>query len=132
MNGVYRAEMADSTAALPAGAGEKAQGSLAAAQQIGEQLGPQGHELVVHAQTAFLHGFTHGLIGGAALLLLRRSVRRRPGTGARRVPLERHREAGRRRRGRGRLTSTEAQGRLRRVPAAGALRGDANVVCKVS
>ena len=70
MNGVYRAEMADSTANLPAGAGEKARGSLAAAQQIGEQLGPQGHQLVVHAQTAFLHGFTHGLIGGAAVLLL--------------------------------------------------------------
>ena len=70
MNSVYRAEMADSTANLPAGAGEKATGSLAAAQQIGEQLGPQGHQLVVHAQTAFLHGFTHGLIGGAAVLLL--------------------------------------------------------------
>ena len=25
---------------------------------------------MVHAQTAFLHGFTHGLIGGAAVLLL--------------------------------------------------------------
>ena len=46
------------------------QGSLAAAQQIGEQLGPQGHQLVLHAQAAFLHGFTRGLIGGAALLLL--------------------------------------------------------------
>ena len=70
MNGVYRAEMADSTANLPVGAGEQAKGSLAAAQQIGEQLGPQGHQLVVHAQTAFLHGFTHGLIGGAVVLLL--------------------------------------------------------------
>jgi EmrB/QacA subfamily drug resistance transporter len=70
MNGVYRAEMADSTATLPPGVGEKARGSLAAAQQIGEQLGPQGHQLMLHAQTAFLHGFTRGLIGGAALLLL--------------------------------------------------------------
>ena len=70
MNGVYRAEMADSTGTLPAGAAEKARGSLAAAQQIGEQLGPQGHQLVLHAQTAFLHGFTSGLIGGAAILLL--------------------------------------------------------------
>ena len=70
MNGVYRAEMADSTGSLPAGAGEKARGSLAAAQQLGEQLGPQGHQLVLHAQTAFLDGFTRGLIGGAALLLL--------------------------------------------------------------
>ena len=70
MNSVYRAEMADSTGSLPAGAGEEARGSLAAAQQIGEQLGPQGHQLVLHAQAAFLHGFTHSLIGGAALLLL--------------------------------------------------------------
>jgi EmrB/QacA subfamily drug resistance transporter len=70
MNGVYRAEMADPTASLPAGAGEKARGSLAAAQQIGEQLGPQGHQLALHAQAAFLHGFTRGLIGGAALLLV--------------------------------------------------------------
>ena len=62
--------MADSTGSLPAGAGEEARGSLAAAQQIGEQLGPQGHQLVLHAQAAFLHGFTHSLIGGAALLLL--------------------------------------------------------------
>ena len=60
MNSAYRAEMADSTAGLPAGAGEKARGSLAAAEQIGEQLGPQGHQLVLHAQTAFLHGFTRG------------------------------------------------------------------------
>ena len=70
MNGVYRTEMADSTGGLPAGAGEQARGSLAAAQQIGDQLGPQGHQLVLHAQSAFLHGFTQGLIGGAALLLL--------------------------------------------------------------
>ena len=70
MNGVYRAEMADSTGSLPTGVGEKARGSLAAAQQIGEQLGPQGQQLMLHAQTAFLHGFTRGLVGGAALLLL--------------------------------------------------------------
>jgi hypothetical protein len=70
MNGVYRAEMADSTGSLPIGVGEKARGSLAAAQQIGEQLGPQGHQLVLHAQTAFLHGFTRGLVGGAAVLLV--------------------------------------------------------------
>ncbi len=70
MNGVYRTEMSDSTGSLPAGAGEQARGSLAAAQQLGDQLGPQGHQLVLHAQSAFLHGFTRGLIGGAALLLL--------------------------------------------------------------
>jgi len=70
MNSVYRAEMADSTGNLPTGATEKARGSLAAAQQIGEHLGPQGHQLLLHAQTAFLHGFTRGLVGGAAVLLL--------------------------------------------------------------
>ena len=70
MNGVYRAEMTDSTGSVPAGVGEQARGSLAAAQQIGEQLGPQGQHLVLHAQTAFLHGFTRGLTAGAALLLL--------------------------------------------------------------
>ena len=70
MNGVYRAEMADSTGSVPAGVGEQARGSLAAAQQIGEQLGPQGQQLVLHAQAAFLHGFTRGLVAGAALLLL--------------------------------------------------------------
>jgi hypothetical protein len=70
MNSVYRAEMADSTGSLPAGIGEKARGSLAAAQQIGEQLGPQGQQFVLQAQTAFLHGVTRGLIGAAALLLL--------------------------------------------------------------
>ena len=70
MNGVYRNEMAESTGSLPVAAGEKAQGSLVAAQQIGERLGAQGHELVLHAQTAFLHGFTRGLVGGAAVLLL--------------------------------------------------------------
>ena len=70
MNGVYRAEMADSTGSVPAGVGEQARGSLAAAQQIGEQLGPQGQQLVLQAQTAFLHGFTRGLTAGAALLLL--------------------------------------------------------------
>jgi EmrB/QacA subfamily drug resistance transporter len=70
MNGVYRADMADSTGRVPADVGEQARGSLAAAQQIGEQLGPQGQQLVLHAQTAFLHGFTRGLAAGAALLLV--------------------------------------------------------------
>jgi EmrB/QacA subfamily drug resistance transporter len=70
MNSVYRSEMADSTGGLPTGAAEQARGSLAAAQQIGEHLGPQGHQLLLHAQTAFLHGFTRGLVGGAAVLLL--------------------------------------------------------------
>jgi EmrB/QacA subfamily drug resistance transporter len=70
MNGVYRSEMADSTAILPAGVGERARGSLVAAQQIGEQAGPQGQQLVLHAETAFLNGFAQGLVAGAAVLLV--------------------------------------------------------------
>ena len=31
---------------------------------------PSNTQLLLHAQTAFLHGFTRGLVGGAALLLL--------------------------------------------------------------
>ena len=116
MNSVYRAEMADSTGALPAGAGEKARGSLAAAQQLGEQLGPQGHQLVLHAQAAFLHGFTRGLVGGAALLLLGAFVRRSPGSGAGRVTVERDREADRRGRHRGRPLSRRARRRARGWP----------------
>jgi EmrB/QacA subfamily drug resistance transporter len=70
MNGIYRAEMADSASSLPPGAGEQAQGSLAAAQQIGGRLGSEGDQLVSHAQAAFLHGVTHGLVVGSAVLLL--------------------------------------------------------------
>jgi EmrB/QacA subfamily drug resistance transporter len=70
MNATYRTEMADSTSSLPTDVAERAQGSLAAAEQVGLQLGPQGEQFVVHAQTAFLHGFTHSLVAGAALLLI--------------------------------------------------------------
>jgi EmrB/QacA subfamily drug resistance transporter len=70
MNAAYRAEVADSTGGLPAAAAAKARGSLAAAQELGGHLGPRGHELVVHAQTAFLDGLTRGLLGGAAVLAL--------------------------------------------------------------
>jgi EmrB/QacA subfamily drug resistance transporter len=70
MNGAYRSGMTDSTEALPADVGEKARGSFAAAQQIGDHLGAQGHQLVVHAQGAYLDGLTRGLLGGAVVLLL--------------------------------------------------------------
>ena len=70
MNGIYRAELTGSTGSLPADVGEQAQGSLAAAEQIGEQLGPHGDQLVAQAQMAFLHGVTHGLIVGSVVLLL--------------------------------------------------------------
>jgi hypothetical protein len=70
MNGVYRSEMADATSGLPADAATKAEGSLVAAQQAGERLGPEGSQLVANAETAFVHGLTNGLVAGAALLLL--------------------------------------------------------------
>ncbi len=69
MNSVYRAEVADSTSTLPADVATTARGSLAAAQQVGERLGPQGHELVAAAQSAFLDGLTRGLLGGAVVLV---------------------------------------------------------------
>jgi EmrB/QacA subfamily drug resistance transporter len=70
MNGMYRSELADSTSALPTDVGTTARGSLAAAQQVGERLGPQGQELVAAAQSAFVDGLTRGLLGGAVVLLV--------------------------------------------------------------
>src|SRR5262249_27169277 len=70
MNAAYRSALAGSTESLPTAVAAKARGSLAAAQQIGTQLGPRGHELVAHAESAFLVGLRHGLLGGAAALLL--------------------------------------------------------------
>jgi EmrB/QacA subfamily drug resistance transporter len=68
LNGVYRTELSDSTSALPPDVAATAHGSLAAAQQVGERLGPEGHELVAAAQSAFLDGLTRGLLGGAIVL----------------------------------------------------------------
>jgi EmrB/QacA subfamily drug resistance transporter len=68
LNGVYRAELSDSTSALPPDVAATAHGSLAAAQQVGERLGPEGHELVAAAQSAFVDGLTRGLLGGAIVL----------------------------------------------------------------
>jgi hypothetical protein len=70
MNSAYRAEMAGSTAGLPPDAAEHATASLAAAQHIGTQLGAEGQQLIVHAQTAFVDGFSHSLLAGAAALVL--------------------------------------------------------------
>ena len=43
---------------------DHATSSLAAAQQVGQQLGVQGQQLVVHAQTAFVDGFSQSLLAG--------------------------------------------------------------------
>jgi EmrB/QacA subfamily drug resistance transporter len=70
MNSVYRAGVEDTTAGLPPDAAEHATSSLAAAQQIGVQLGAQGQQLVAHAQTAFVDGFGQSLLAGALALLV--------------------------------------------------------------
>ncbi len=70
MNSAYRSGVADATTGLPPAAAEHATSSLAAAQQIGQQLGVQGQQLVVHAQSAFMSGFSQSLLAGAAALLL--------------------------------------------------------------
>ena len=70
MNSAYRAGVADSTSALPPDAAEHATSSLAAAQQIGAQLGAEGQQLVAHAQSAFVDGFSQSLLAGALALLV--------------------------------------------------------------
>ena len=69
MNGAYRSGLSDATAGLPPAAAEHATSSLAAAQALGSQLGAQGQQLVVHAQAAWMDGFTTSLLVGAATLL---------------------------------------------------------------
>ncbi|MDX6594449.1 MAG: hypothetical protein QOJ13_3645 [Gaiellales bacterium] len=69
-NTQYRSDLGDSTSGLPAPVAEKAESSLAAAQQIGQDMGAGGHEFMLHAQTAFMNGFGRALIAGAAALLL--------------------------------------------------------------
>ena len=70
MNAAYRSEVTDATSTLPDDVATTTRGSLAAAEQIGEGLGPQGHELIAHAQAAFLDGLTRGLLGGAVVLVI--------------------------------------------------------------
>jgi hypothetical protein len=70
MNAAYRAGVEGSTAGLPPEAAEHATSSLAAAQQLGLQLGAQGQQLIVHAQSAFVDGFGQSLLAGAAVLLV--------------------------------------------------------------
>ena len=69
-NSGYRGEITSHTDALSPALAYTATTSLAAAKQVGVQLGPQGHALILHAQNAFLHGFEQALLVGAAALLL--------------------------------------------------------------
>src|SRR3954466_8300644 len=58
-NAAYRSSMAEPTAALPPALAGHARASLAAAEQIGTQLG--SHKLVSAAQAAFMDGLGRGL-----------------------------------------------------------------------
>jgi EmrB/QacA subfamily drug resistance transporter len=69
-NGGYRTGVAEVTAGLPAGVADRAESSLAAAQQIGARLGARGDALVSHAEAAFMTGLGRGLIAGAIALAL--------------------------------------------------------------
>jgi EmrB/QacA subfamily drug resistance transporter len=69
-NAGYRADLASHTDALPPTVAHRAASSLAAAQQIGAGLGAPGRQLALHAEQAFLHGFSRALLAGAASLLL--------------------------------------------------------------
>jgi hypothetical protein len=68
-NSAYRSGMSDHTAGLPPAAADKAASSFTAAEGIGARLGASGHELVAHAQAAFLSGLTSALLVGAAALI---------------------------------------------------------------
>jgi hypothetical protein len=70
MNGAYRSGVAAATTNLPPATAESATSSLTAAQQIGRELGAQGQQLVLHAQSAFVDGLGHSLLVGALALLL--------------------------------------------------------------
>jgi EmrB/QacA subfamily drug resistance transporter len=69
-NSAYRGSLTEHTAGLPPALADKASSSFAAAQQIGGRLGAPGHQLVSHAESAFAHGLSQGLLAGAATLLV--------------------------------------------------------------
>lgn len=68
-NDAYRSNLSSSTASLPPAVAHEAANSLAAAEQISLHLGPRGHQLAIDAQSAFMHGLSHSLVGGAIALL---------------------------------------------------------------
>jgi EmrB/QacA subfamily drug resistance transporter len=64
MNTAYRSTIAAATTDLPTNVAAQARGSLAGAEAVGSP------HLIAAAQSAFLHGFRAGLIGGATALLV--------------------------------------------------------------
>jgi EmrB/QacA subfamily drug resistance transporter len=67
LNTAYRSGVEAHTAGLPPSLAEKARDSVGAAQAIGGRLG--AHDLVTHANSAFVHGVGLALLTGAAALL---------------------------------------------------------------
>jgi EmrB/QacA subfamily drug resistance transporter len=67
LNSAYRSAIAPETSTLPAALAAKAQGSVAAAQVIGQRLG--AHDLISQANSAFVHGIDLALLVGAAVLI---------------------------------------------------------------
>jgi EmrB/QacA subfamily drug resistance transporter len=66
LNTAYRSGVGPHTAGLPAGLADKARGSVAAAQVIGQRLG--AHDLAAQANAAFVHGVSVALLVGTAVL----------------------------------------------------------------
>ncbi len=84
MNEAYRSAVTDSTAGLPPEAASAATSSLAAAMQVGHQMGAQGQVLISQAQSAFVDGLGVSMIVGVAALAVGATfvAMRAPGRGA--------------------------------------------------
>src|SRR3954447_17240080 len=67
LNTAYRSGVEEHSTALPADLGAKARDSVGAAQAIGQRVG--AHDLVAHANSAFVHGVSLALLVGAAVLI---------------------------------------------------------------
>ena len=64
----YRTDVAPATDGLPGPAAQAAEGSIAAATQIGHDAGQSGAALVEQAQAAFVNGLSVALLVGAGVL----------------------------------------------------------------
>ncbi|MEU6035224.1 MFS transporter [Actinomadura sp. NPDC047616] len=67
---VYRGDLADRLAALPAGAREAAGQSIEGAHAVAARLGPAGEGLIDPANAAFMHGMHTASIAAAAVAFL--------------------------------------------------------------
>jgi EmrB/QacA subfamily drug resistance transporter len=67
LNSTYRTQIASHTTTLPTTLATKARGALGAAQTIGQRLGD--HNLITHANTAYVHGIDLAFLATAAVLL---------------------------------------------------------------